>query len=232
MSIAVRNQAVVSQPTIRIDRRPRFDGLLHKRLKTVRRRIRHATHPNPPETVTPYLLYRHGNQHLFIGLSATNSRFCATPVSLVDLDATRQAITPGANHCPPQFVKPRPSRLVASESKDFLQAKRAGTCLLAGHPPHGAKPEHQWHTRILKDRSGRYGSLATATPAFKQSRSDGPSSRMVALGTLESQGPTQLGQIIPASFLGCEPRFEFGKRSWKIIHAPVHYLLGLPESSG
>jgi hypothetical protein len=103
---------------------------------------------------------------------------------------------------------------------------------LAGHPPHGSKPDHQWHACILKDRSGRYRSLATATLAFKQSRSDGPSSRMAALGTLESQRPTQLDQIIPASLLGCEPCFEFGQRSWKIIHAPVHYLLGLPESSG
>jgi hypothetical protein len=231
MLVTVSSQAVVSQPAICMHNSARLDGFFHKRLEAVSRSIRHATHPNSPETTLPYLFYCHGNHNLLSGLAATNSRFGSTPVSLIDFDATRQTITPRPNHCAPQFVKPRPCCLIAAQAQDFLQSERAGTCLLTCHPPHGAKPSCQWHARILKDCSGRYRSLPATLRTFKQ-RSYGPRSCMATLGANESPRPTQLDQVIVAGMLACEPRFEFGQRPRKIIHTPVHYILGLPESSG
>jgi hypothetical protein len=232
MSIAVGSQAVVSEPAIRVDCGSRFDRFLYKRHETVRRRIRHATHSNPPETAASNLFHGHRNQNLFIGLSATNSSFRSTPVGLVDLNATCETIASGTNHCSPQFVKPRPCGLVAAKPQNLLQPKSAGTCLLACHPPHGSKPNHQGRARVLKDRSGRHGGLPATPSAFIQNGSDLPPVWITTFGTPESSGPTQLDQILAAGIFGCESCFEFCQGPRKIIHAPVHYILGLPESRG
>src|SRR5690349_17660080 len=55
-------------------------------------------------------------------------------------------------HGASQFMQPHPGRLVALQPEHSLQSQGAGTVLLSGNPPHGAKPDRQRGPRILEDR--------------------------------------------------------------------------------
>ena len=48
--------------------------------------------------------------------------------------------------------------------------------------------------------------------------------------TSEPVGPPELGQIVPAGFVGCEPSLEFSEIPRKIFHGAEHHMVGSLES--
>lgn len=50
------------------------------------------------------------------------------------LDRSRQPVLSRSNHGPPQFVQPRPSRLVTPPTQNTLHAQSTGPVLLTRHP--------------------------------------------------------------------------------------------------
>ena len=106
---------IVSKPAIRVNGTTRLDSLLHKGEQTLCRRVGYAAHPNASNTRA--ILFRsNDNQGLGFRLSPASALFRTSNIGLVHLDCAREPIASRTHHRPPQFVQPRPSCLVTSQS--------------------------------------------------------------------------------------------------------------------
>src|ERR1022692_4572920 len=106
---------IVSKPAIRVNGTTKLDSLLHKGEQTLCRRVGYAAHPNASNTRA--ILFRsNDNQGLGFRLSPASALFRTSNIGLVHLDCAREPIASRTHHRPPQFVQPRPSCLVTSQS--------------------------------------------------------------------------------------------------------------------
>ena len=98
--------------------------------------------------------------------------------------------------------------------------------------PYRAEPQPQRLPAVLKDRAGHNRGLPPATGALQPEFPHGPSARMLAKRTPKAVRPAQSKQVVPAGFLGREPRLELHQIARIVLHEPAYYMLGLPESNG
>src|SRR4029077_18358366 len=102
------------------------------------------------------------DQHLAVDQAAGCSpRFGCAPVGFIYLHHASQTLPAGAHHRLAQLVEHQPRRLVAAQSKNPLEAKRAHSILLAGHVPHRSKPYRQGEDECLETRFPRAPTLAS-----------------------------------------------------------------------
>src|ERR1035441_5251355 len=126
-----------------------------------------------------------------------------------------------------------PCRLITAPAEHTLQRYRAHPVLLAGQPPHGAKPHSKWRSRILKHRARGHRNLIAAAGALNTARLQRPVLACLTSRTTESVRPAEIEQVFPASLLRTEAPPKLQKRPRIILfHDPEHYRLGLPESNG
>src|ERR1035438_110874 len=130
-------------------------------------------------------------------------------------------------------MQTRPCSLITAPAEHTLQCYRAHPVLLAGQPPHRAKPHSQWRSRILKHRACGRRNLIAAAGALNTARLQRPALAYITSRTMKPVRPAEIEQVLPASLLGAEAPLELLKRPWIILfHDPEHYRLGLPESNG
>src|ERR1035441_6544466 len=112
-------------------------------------------------------------------------------------------------------MQTRPCRLITAPAEHTLQRYRAHPVLLAGHPPHGAKPLSQWRSRILKHCACGHRSLIAAVGALN------PTLARFTSRTTESVRPAEIEQVISASLICAEAPLKLQKRARIILfHAP------------
>ena len=130
-------------------------------------------------------------------------------------------------------MQTRPCRLITAPAERTLQRYRAHTVLLADQQPHGAKPDSQWRSRILKHRACGRRNLIPAAGALHAARLQRPAFACFTSRTTESARPAEIEQVLPASLLSAETPLKLQKCARIIFfHDPEHYRLGLPESHG
>ena len=140
---------VVALPPIGVDDRTGLDGGGNEAVKAALRRIGDAVEPDPTDSVA-FLLSTNRNKRLRLRLTPRDAFFQAADVSLVDLDHALKSITPGADHCLPELVKPGPNCLVAPDPKDPLHTERAGSVPLARNEPDRPEPKRGSESAFLK----------------------------------------------------------------------------------
>src|SRR5712691_11261148 len=229
MTIADVGESAVALQTVGDHDGARADGLLDERQQAVRRGVRDPAQANPTDGRAAHLR-SDGNQGLFAdvatsptGLDAANERF-------VYFHRTGQAVPSGAHHGAAELVEPRPGGAVAAEPQDTLQAQRAGTGLLADHPPDRAEPQRQRRASVLEDRSSRHGHLMPAGRAHPEPASGRPSLGGPARRAREVSRPPKLRQVLAARLVGGEPPLQLHERARVILHDPHYYRLGSLES--
>ena len=84
---------------------------------------------------------------------------------------------------------------------------------------------------VLKDSTGRDGTLVPASFAFEGGLPSWPSPVIPTTRTSEPVRPTQLKKIITATLLRREPCFKLRQGFGIVLHNPNHYMLWPPESS-
>src|SRR5271157_872573 len=221
---------IVSKPAIRVDGTTRLDSLLHKGEQTLRRRVAYAAHPDASNSRA--ILFRsNDNQGLGFRLSPASALFQTSNIGLVHLDCAREPIASRTHHRPPQFVQPRPSCLVTSQSQHPLQAQGTGSVLLTGDPPHGSKPQDERLASILEYRPGRDRRLISAGGALQQNRSQRPRPGPAATRAAITVRPAQSKQVVTAGGLVSESGLELGQILRVILHRLLYNILGSPESS-
>lgn len=215
-------KTTIAFPTIGMNEAASLNRLFDERFQTARRSILDSSHPY---SACGSSIFLHCNRYqgLFFRLAPSKPLFRAAYVSFVHLDSTRQPVASRTHHGTPQFVQPRPRCSVATQTQNLLHAQGAGSCFERGDPPHGPEPQHQWFVRVLEDRSGCHGGVIPAAFANYQSSRRLPGPVSAATRTGEAFRPSELKQIIAASFFSRKPRFEFRKRSWVVFH-DKHYM--------
>ena len=230
MLIPSLGQRLVTQPAVGMDYAAAFNHLTHKGHQAFRRSIRDRRHPNAPDTHAIFLS-GYCNQRLGFGLAAPDALLDPAQVGLIHLHTAAEAVPSWSHHSAAQLVQPTPGRLVAAQSQHTLQPQGAGPVLLAGHPPHGPKPQGQRFARVLEDRARRHRSLPAAACALPQHFANWPRLVVFTPWAAEPLRPAHLKQVVSTGLLGSEPRFELGQIARIILHSRPYYILGSPESS-
>jgi hypothetical protein len=231
MPIAMRSEPVVTHPPIGMHQAARLDDLVDEPLQAARRSVHHAPQSNATD-LAALVLDGDDNEELLDGPTSGRAFLERADERLVDFDLARQPFPTRADHCAPEFVQPRPGRLIAAQPQELLQGERACSGLRRRHGPHRPKPDRQRRAGVLEDRAGRHGGLPTAGRALQPQASHRPRRRVPTSRTAEAFGPAQPLEIRAARVVGPELRLEFGLISRVFRHQPEHYLLGSPESSG
>ena len=107
--IEARN-SIVALPTVGQNDRTRKDHLPNEPYKTISTHVWHLTQPYSSKAFGFMNLHSCYYDRFLLSVSAGHTFFLTTNVSLVDLDAAIQQVTPGSDHSPTQFLKPRPSK--------------------------------------------------------------------------------------------------------------------------
>src|SRR5208283_4976953 len=160
-----------------------------------------------------------------------NSFLLASYQSLVHLYAPAQPIAARAHHGAAQFMQQRPGRLVALQAQHTLQADGTDAVLLAGHPPHGTKPQGQRQATVLKDRPGGNRALVVTTGTAHKTVGLRPALRLAAARAPKTVRPTKLKQVLPARRFRRKACLQLRQISRIILHGQKHYRLWLRESS-
>ena len=195
------------------------------------RRIGDLAHPDAPQPAPADLLNCHGNQHL-IQLRRPHAPASAAPqwVSSTSTSARQPVPAMAGPSRGVELVQPRPRRLVASQTQGSLQPQGAHPTLLVGDPPHRPKPRRQRRPRVLEDRPRRHRGLVGAVRALPPPPGRARPSPITTRAP-KSLRPPELLQIrltrLLRSRIGARIRPDPGI----LLHRPVRYILGLPESS-
>src|SRR5215469_8068683 len=128
-------------------------------------------------------------------------------------------------------MQQRPGRLVAPQTQNTLQAHGADAVLLAGHPPHGTKPQGQRQAAVLKYRPGGDRDLVVTTGTTHETVAFRPALRLATARAAKTVRPTKSKEVLPAGRLRRKARLQLPQVSRIILHGQKHYRLGLRESS-
>ena len=225
--IPVGFQPGVAIPAVGVDDAAGRDGLGDKGLQRLGSTIGDAPHPDAADGSAP-LLGRHHDQGFLRRGPATPAAEPTQP------SRPRRVRSDGPAPVEPWPVaawQPRPRRLIAAQAQDVLQGDGAGAGLLAGHPPHSAKPGPR-RARVLKDGARGDRGLPATPRTLPPPRSQWPRLGASTAGALKAGGPAQACEVRGAGLLGIEPSFELGQRPGVLVHGREHYILGSPESIG
>jgi hypothetical protein len=221
----IRGEAVGTHDT------SRFNRLRDERLEPVRGQFWDAAQADASD---PFAVLFGGddNQRLVLGSPSGDALLPCAPIGFVDLDGTAQPLSTRTDHCASHLMQHDPGCPVAPQSQNPLKTQCAGSGLLTGDEPHGAKPDRQGEMRILEDRPRGDGDLMTARSAKEASVRHSPEGSPGAAGAHEPLGPAKRKQVFPAGFLGPKPLLELRKSRREILfHGLEHYMLWSVESS-
>ena len=240
MSFLVADPVVVAglldrqtaSPSVRVHGAARLNAVLEKRDQSGRGSIGNVAQPNAADPAAVFLGCHH-DQRLANHLPAQHARLFAAQKALIDFDYASQPLAAGPDHGPTQLMQTRPCCLIAAPAQNTLQRDGAYPVLLAGQPPHRAKPHSQRCSTVLKHGPGGRRHLIPTTGALNPARLQRPALDGAATRTTESVRKTKLKKILPASLLSAETPLQLQKRARIILfHGPEHYRLGQPESNG
>src|SRR5215468_4781247 len=102
----------VAEPAVSVDGASGLNGFLNERHQAFRRRVRDATHANPPDP-WPVLLRGNDNQCLAPRVAPARALIYAGREGLVYFDSARQPVASRPDHRATQLVQPSPGGLVA-----------------------------------------------------------------------------------------------------------------------
>jgi len=210
--VALFCQAAVGRPAIGSDRCAGCYRSLNKWNQALRGRILDAPHPDAAGTAASDFRGDHDDR-LGFRLSPHNAGFSAAYIGFIHLDISTQNVTPWPHHGAPQLMEPSPGRLIATQTKNALYAKRTDPVFLVGHVPHRLEPQPQWLSSALEDRSCRCRCL-TLTPAAPELTPRRPPRVCPATRWApETFRPAHTPKKIRASYLCREPFVEFRQGS-------------------
>ncbi len=129
-------------------------------------------------------------------------------------------------------MQPRPRRLVAAQAQYSLYSQRTDAVLLTGNVPDRPKPQRQWQSTAMKDRSSDNRDLPSARSTKPQPSRHSPRLVMSTLRTDEPTWPTQRRQVATTVLVCGESPLQFQQCTWVIFHGRQHYMLCVVESSG
>ena len=168
------------------------------------------------------------DQHLAVDQAAGCSpRFGCPPVGFIYLHHASQTLPAGAHHRLAQLVEHQPRRLVAAQSKNPLEAKRAHSILLAGHVPHRSKPYRQGKMSVLKHGSREHRHLRPTACAKPKSARNRPSILALASRATKACRPAQREKILPTRGIIAKAPLQFHQCARVILgHSRPLYLGG------
>lgn len=192
-----------------------LNGLPDEGGQALARPIDNPLHANASDPVAANFS-GHGHQGLVADVPAPSALFDPADKRLINLTGERFPGWP--NHRPPQFVQPRPCRLVAANPQQVVEAARTRPILLSNYSPHRLGPESDRFPRVLKDGAGgdRHRGFACATPKEFLRREPRPGAP--AGWASEALGPLHLHQISPTGLLCGELVIEFGFRTRGVLY--------------
>ncbi len=146
----------------------------------------------------------------------------------------RDLLPPGPHHCPPHLVQHRPGRPVIAQAKRPPHSQGAGTHLLAGHVPPGARPHREWHLRILEGGSSGHRRLTAALRTPLPISANVPRRTLPAPRTAPAIRPSKRGESCSTRFSFAVPGLQFWQCLGEILlaHRRGHYMWGKVASGG
>ena len=230
MHVAQFGQAPIASPSICLDSAPRLDSLLNGSSQAGARCIRYAPESNSPDP-TFFKLYHNNNQRLACCSSAPLSWFLPTYEDLVCLHRARKSVPSRSYHGTAELVHPRPSRMIAAQTKQTLQSQRVCSIFLTRHVPDSTKPKQQRLLCVLKNCTSRNGSLEATTSTVEQIPLCGPCFLMSTLWASKPFWPANLEQILKTRFLSSKSFLKIEQGSRIVLHTCILYRLRLLETS-
>ena len=224
-------EPIVAIPIISLDCSPLFHRFLDSPFQALCRRVHYLFQPDP-SCDFPILLRGNKNQCLAFGSTASLSRLLPTDIHFVHLNCAREPVPLWPDHCPSQFVQPRPGCLIASQSKNSLQAQSTCPILLARYPPDYPKPQNQRLPCPLKKCSCNHRGLMRTCRALKQRTFQFPSLAVTTDRAPEAFRPTQLKQILAARLLCRKALLELRQGFRIVLHTLQYYILRPVQSRG
>jgi len=231
MKVAELLQTSISIPVVGFHDTAGFNGLCDCRGQALCRGVCHTVQPDSANTL-PILLCRNDDQRFSLCSTASFPRLPSTDIHLVNLNSAGEPISPWPDHGPAEFMQPCPSGFIAAQSQNPLYSSGTGAVLLAGHPPNGAKPQHQRFSRSFKDGSGNDRGLIITRRTAYQPISRMPSFFMLATRASEAFRPPQHIKIVSAGLFGRKAVLQVQKVLGVILHTLEHYIFWLRQSRG
>jgi len=230
-NIAEPLQPIVSFPVVGFHSAAGLNGLCYRRGQAPSRGVCDTLKPDSSYTL-PILLCCNDYQRFSLRSTASFSRLLPTDIHLVNLEGAGEPVSPRSDHSPPQLMQPCPGSFIAAKPQNPLYSSRTGAVLLAGHPPDGAKPQHQRFSRPFKDSSGNDRGLIVTRRTAYQPISRMPSFFVLAARASETIRPPQLVQILSAGLLRRKSLLQLQKILGIILHTLEYYILWLRQSRG
>jgi len=231
MHVAQFGQALIDSPSICLDSAPRLDILLDGPFQAGARCIRYMPESNSPDP-TFFELYHNINQRLACCSSAPLPWFFSTYIDLVCLHRSRKLVPSRSYHSTAKLVHPRPSCMIAAQTKRTLQSQRVCPIFLIRHVPDSTKPEPQRLPSFLKKCTSRNRSLEAATSTVEQISLRGPCFLVSTMGTSKTFWPANLEQILKTCFIRSKSFLKFEQGFRIFLHTCVLYISWLLEPSG
>ena len=243
VSVAALRQLIVTTPSIGHNLGAFFDNVTNERHKAGAGYVRYAAHSHPAEALGRMNFHRDNHDLLTCTTAPSfSTHFTAAHVSLIHFNAAVDSIPSRTDHGSPQFMQPRPSRLITAQAKNAFQTQCTRPVFLTDHEPHCGKPGSQGRPRPVKDGARRHRNLAAALPAMKVPPSCRPWFGFpTAMSTYKALRPTATHKITSACRFVGKPfqkllvgtRVVFARHRMRIIaHTHTYYMLWSLASSG
>lgn len=211
-----------------------FAAWLHvfenERYQTDSREVSHMGDANAAQTFTERAWHFYFNHDfcLLNSISADNTLFLSSYEGIVNLHRAFKWFSTRSDHASSEFVKPCPSRLVASQPQQTLQSFCTASSLLGADPPYGQKPHSQGFASALHYCSSSQGNLVPTRTTHKKVAVVYPRLCAFASRANKTLWPPNIKQVVSARFFRAKTFIEFHRSSWKLIgvhNANMLYLV-------
>lgn len=231
MGISMSRQWRVSFPAVSDYCAAWLNVFENERYQTDGREVAHMGDANPAQTFTERAWHFYPNHDfcLLNSISALNTLFLASYEGIVNLYRAFQRFSPCPDHASSEFVKPCPSRLVASQSQQTLQSFCTAASLLGADPPYGLKPHSQGLASALHHCSSRQGGLVPTGTTHKKVSIVYPRLRAFASWANKTVWPPNIKQVVSARLFRAKKCIKLHRSFWKLIgvhNANILYLVG------
>ena len=202
----------------------------NERYQTDSREVSHMGDANTAQTFAERAWHFYSNHDfcLLKSISADYTLFLASYEGIVNFHRAFQWFSTRSDHASSEFMKPRPSRLVASQPQKTLQSFCTASRLLSADPPYGQKPHSQGLASSLHHCSSSQGNLMPTCTTHKKVAVVYPRLYAFASRANKTLWPPNIKQIVSARFFRAKTFIELQRSSWKLIgvhNANMLYLV-------
>ena len=123
--VACGGQRIIPSPAVCSNQTPVSDMRSDKADQALRRSVRNMLKTDSTHSLSrrsSFVLNGDHHQSFVFSATAAFTRTLASNVRFIHFDGSTKTIASGSNHSPPQPVQPFPRRMIATKTKNSLQA--------------------------------------------------------------------------------------------------------------